>query len=172
MELRVINIYPETVSDGFGIRFAIYFAGCGHRCEGCHNPQSWNPHNGRVLDGAFAEELALRINSNPLLDGITLSGGDPLFNPPKLLEFLKFLKERTNQNIWCYTGYTYEELLEDGLRRECLKYCDVLIDGPFELKKRNPRLFFRGSENQRIIYLKGGLIDKIRTPESESIYCG
>ena len=172
MELRVINIYPETVSDGFGIRFSIYFAGCRHHCRGCHNPQSWNPHNGRVLDSAFAEDIIARINANPLLDGVTFSGGDPLFNPEEFLKFLKLLKQKTKQNVWCYTGYIYEDLLSDDLRMECLKYCDVLVDGPFVEEKFNPRLFFRGSENQRIIYLKDGLIEKIRRPESESIYCG
>lgn len=172
MELRIINIYPETVSDGFGIRFSIYFAGCGHHCDGCHNPQSWNPHNGRILDDVYAQELVSSINANPILDGVTFSGGDPLFNPEEFLKFLKFLKEKTNQNVWCYTGYVYEDLLNDKLRFECLKYCDVLIDGKFEKSKMNPRLFFRGSENQRMIYLENGILQRIRTPEKESIYCG
>ena len=79
-----------------------------------------------------------------------------MFNPEALLEFLKFLKEKTKKNIWCYTGYTYEQLLKDPLRAECLKYIDTLVDGPFIMALRDPSLSFRGSTNQRILPLKNG----------------
>ncbi len=154
--LRVINIYDETIADGVGLRLSIYFSGCRHNCKGCHNPESHNPEAGLILDDAAKEEIARRINSNPLLDGITLSGGDPLYNPEALLDFLKFIRKRANKNIWCYTGYIYENLLKDPIRAECLKYIDVLVDGPFVESKKDPRLYFRGSSNQRIIKLKKG----------------
>jgi anaerobic ribonucleoside-triphosphate reductase activating protein len=163
--LRIINIYPETVSDGFGIRFGIYFAGCSHRCAGCHNPQSWNPHSGRLVDELFFSEIVAAINSNPLLDGVTLSGGDPFFNPSEILKFLKALKSATNLNIWCYSGYTYEQLAADPARSPALEFIDILVDGPFVMGLSNPRLYFRGSANQRILRLKSGKIDGVMEPE-------
>ncbi len=154
--LRVLYIYDETIADGDGLRLSIYFSGCSHNCFGCHNPDSHDPEKGVLLDSVLAAEIVNKVNTNPLLDGITLSGGDPMFNPEALLEFLKFLKEKTKKNIWCYTGYTYEQLLKDPLRAECLKYIDTLVDGPFIMALRDPSLSFRGSTNQRILPLKNG----------------
>ena len=119
--LRVLQVYDETIADGDGLRLSVYFAGCSHNCPGCHNPGSHDPRAGAELDGAFALEIARRVNANPLLDGVTLSGGDPLYNPRALLEFLKFLKRRTRANVWCYTGYVYERILKDPERARCLK---------------------------------------------------
>ncbi|MBO6102501.1 MAG: anaerobic ribonucleoside-triphosphate reductase activating protein [Opitutales bacterium] len=166
MELRVINVYPETVSDGFGIRFSVYFAGCSHHCPGCHNPQSWNPHAGELLDGDLSERILSQMEANPLLDGVTFSGGDPLFNPEEFLKFLKRVKERTGLNVWCYTGYVYENLLNDPKREPCLHFIDVLVDGPFKKELLEPRLYFRGSKNQRIIYLKDGRMEHVASPEA------
>jgi anaerobic ribonucleoside-triphosphate reductase activating protein len=103
------------------------------------------------------DEIVEEINSNSMLDGITLSGGDPFFDPFELLQFLKEIKARTNQNLWSYTGYTYERLLEDPTMRECLNYIDVLVDGKFEQSNYDPDLYFRGSSNQRIIDVKESL---------------
>ncbi|MFI3290979.1 MAG: anaerobic ribonucleoside-triphosphate reductase activating protein [Opitutales bacterium] len=166
MTLRVVNIYPETISDGFGIRFSIYLSGCGHRCKGCHNPQSWDPSLGQPLDDML-DDIVGQINKNPMLDGITVSGGDPFYNPSELIRLLKTLKEGTGKNIWCYTGYTYEKLIQDPQRKPALEYIDVLVDGSFMQDKLDPRLFFRGSSNQRIIYLENSEIDYIRYPELE-----
>ena len=124
--LHIINVYPETISDGFGVRYAIYLAGCTHHCRRCHNP---------------------------VLDGITISGGDPFYNPFALLALLRRLKEETHKNVWCYTGYTYESLLKDETRRPCLDYIDTLVDGPFVQSLFDPALSFRGSSNQRILHL-------------------
>lgn len=155
--LRVLQVYDETIADGDGLRLSVYLAGCSHNCPGCHNPGSHDPRAGAELDGAFALEIARRVNANPLLDGVTLSGGDPLYNPRALLEFLKFLKRRTRANVWCYTGYVYERILKDPERARCLKYIDTLVDGPFIEALRDPSLAFVGSANQRIIPLRRGL---------------
>ena len=162
-ELRVLYVYDETIADGDGLRLSIYFAGCSHGCKGCHNPESHDPTGGVPLDSALEETIVRKIVSNPLLDGVTLSGGDPLYNPQALLKFLKFLKERTGANVWCYTGYLYEKLLRDPLRAPCLKYIDTLVDGRFVLALRDPSLSFIGSSNQRIIGLKNGIA--ISTPK-------
>lgn len=149
--LRILQIYPETISDGYGIRYAIYFAGCAHRCPGCHNPQSHDPLQGRELTDAWFEEICREIRSNPLLDGITVSGGDPLLRPEAMERFLRQLKERTGRNIWCYTGYTLEECLADPARRACLRWIDTLVEGRYVEALRDPTLRFRGSSNQRVI---------------------
>ena len=155
--LRVLRVYDETIADGDGLRLSVYFAGCAHNCPGCHNPESRDPRAGAELAAAFAREIARKVNANPLLDGVTLSGGDPLYNPEALLEFLKFLKLRTRANVWCYTGYVYERILKDPARARCLKYIDTLVDGPFIAALRDPSLAFIGSRNQRIIPLRRGV---------------
>ena len=137
--LRLLMTYKETIVDGVGLRYSLYFAGCSHACPGCHNEYE------------KLEEIAKEINENTLLDGITISGGDPLFNPVDMLKVLKFLKKKTKKNIWLYTGYTLEQVREDELRRKCLEYVDVLVDGRFVKELYDPNLKFRGSSNQRII---------------------
>ena len=149
--LRLLMTYKETIVDGEGLRYSLYFAGCSHACPSCHNEYSWNPKHGNVLTYDKLEEIAKEINENTLLDGITISGGDPLFNPADMLKVLKFLKEKTKKNIWLYTGYTLEQVLEDELRRKCLEYVDILVDGRFVKELYDPNLKFRGSSNQRII---------------------
>ena len=152
--LRLLITYKETIVDGVGLRYSLYFAGCSHACPGCHNEYSWNPKHGNILTYEKLEEIAKEINENTLLDGITISGGDPLFNPVEMLKVLKFLKEKTKKNIWLYTGYTLEQVREDELRRKCLEYVDVLVDGRFIKELYDPNLKFRGSSNQRIIKKK------------------
>ena len=143
--LRLLMTYKETIVDGVGLRYSLYFAGCSHACPGCHNEYSWNPKHGNILTYEKLEEIAKEINENTLL------GGDPLFNPTDMLKVLKFLKEKTKKNIWLYTGYTLEQVREDKLRRKCLEYVDVLVDGRFVKELYDPNLKFRGSSNQRII---------------------
>lgn len=152
--LHYLYTYPETIVDGEGIRFSIYLAGCSHRCKGCHNPESWNPSAGFPLTETAIKTMSDQINANPLLDGITFSGGDPFYNPKEFLPVIRKFHEYTKLNIWCYTGYTYETLLADPLRRPILDYIDVLVDGKFEQALYSPYLEFRGSSNQRILKLK------------------
>lgn len=149
--MRILNIYKETICDGPGLRYSIYISGCNHKCEGCHNPQSWNENEGVLLTPSFLDDIVSEIKKNIFLDGVTISGGDPFFNPKELLLFLKKIKKETKQNIWCYTGYTLEYLLKHDEYSEPLKYIDTLVDGPFVKSLYNPNLYFRGSSNQRII---------------------
>ncbi|MGL5260823.1 MAG: anaerobic ribonucleoside-triphosphate reductase activating protein [Bacteroides sp.] len=151
--MNILYTYPETIVDGEGIRYSIYFAGCSHHCKGCHNPESHNPNAGKLLSDDVLDQMIKEMQSNPLLDGITLSGGDPFYNPQEMLAILKKLKNETQLNIWCYTGYVYEDLLEDKERKPLLAYIDVLVDGPFIQEEFSPTLQFRGSKNQRIIKL-------------------
>ncbi len=152
--VRLLKIFKETIVDGEGLRYSIYFSGCPHRCPGCHNEYSWNPCNGEVLTYEKLEEMAEEINRNILLDGITISGGEPLYKPEEMVKILKYLKERTKKNIWLYTGYTLEEIKMDKGKNDCLKFVDVLVDGPFIKELYSPLLKFRGSRNQRIIKIK------------------
>lgn len=151
--MNVLKVIPETILDGDGIRCSIYLAGCSHHCPGCHNPESHNPLVGAPLTEAYLQQIIDDINDNPLLDGITLSGGDPMFCPEELLTLLQRLKRDTGQEIWCYTGYTLEQIEQDPTRAPLLDYIDVLVDGRFVQSLYDPQLPFRGSSNQRIIAL-------------------
>lgn len=157
MKIKIANILYETMTDGVGIRTSIYAQGCPHHCEGCHNPQTWDINGGKEYE---INEL-FNIIASEEFSNVTFSGGDPLFQIEAFTELAKMIKNKTNKTIWCYTGYTYEQVRESAKMRVILPFIDVLVDGRFVLEKRNTDLKFRGSENQRIIYLKDGEIDRI-----------
>ncbi len=152
--MRLLYRYRETISDGPGLRYSLYLAGCRHNCFACHNKESQNPEEGIELTDLILKDIIREINDNPLLDGISLSGGDPFFNPKELYFLVKELKEGTSLPILCYTGYTFEELLEIPDAVRSLFYIDILIDGRFEYSLRDPNLSFRGSSNQRILNIR------------------
>ena len=165
--MKILKIYRETTADGPGFRYSIYFSGCLHACAGCHNEESWGFENGSRVDRELIEKIIDEINSNPMLDGITLSGGDPMFSADKILPLLKELKQRTGKPVWCYTGFSIEELENNRNKNElysamwdCFKYIDVLVDGRFVEELYDPELYYRGSKNQRIIKVKEYLEEK------------
>ncbi|MDM5189137.1 anaerobic ribonucleoside-triphosphate reductase activating protein [Bacillus sp. DX4.1] len=149
--MRVMNIIHDSVVDGEGLRTVVFFAGCPHHCFGCHNPKSWNLCNGTEMS---AEEIIKEIATNSLTD-VTFSGGDPFFQAAEVKEVAKAVKG-LKKNLWIYTGYTLEEIQnsQNNDMTELLHYGDVLVDGKFELEKRDLTLPFRGSSNQRIILIK------------------
>ena len=151
MDIRVLDILHQTMADGPGFRTAIYCAGCLHHCKGCHNPQSWDMAGGKPMS---VDELLEIIKADSMSD-VTFSGGDPFYQVEAFTELARRIKEETNKTIWCWTGFTYEEIMADAHLAQMLPYLDVIVDGPFILEQRDTTLLFRGSPNQRIIYLKG-----------------
>lgn len=146
-ELRIAGIQAESIVDGPGYRFTIFTQGCPHRCEGCHNPQTHDIEGGTLID---TDSLLEKIKKNPLLSGVTFSGGEPFFQAQALIPLAKQIKG-LGLELAAYSGWTFEELMDmGGAAKELLELCDVLIDGRFILAERSLMLRFRGSENQRI----------------------
>ena len=141
--------------DGPGFRTAIYCAGCRPQCPGCHNPQSWDFSGGRP---ATTDELMRIIEADPYTRGVTFTGGDPMYQPEGFAELADAIRQRTPQkDIWCYTGFTFEQLITNPRQRALLEQIDVLVDGPFLREQRDETLLFRGSRNQRIIDVQASL---------------
>lgn len=154
MQIRLANpIQKDSVVDGPGIRTVIWLQGCIHHCPFCHNPETHDLNGGELVD---VEDVISQIKDLEFQDGITFSGGDPMLQPQPCLYIAKKCKE-LGFNIWCYTGYLFEELLKNPDQLEFLKYIDVLIDGKFDYKLKSYNALFRGSTNQRIINVKSSL---------------
>lgn len=147
------DIQPDSILDGSGIRTVIWFQGCLHNCKGCQNPETHDMNGGMVVD---IDEIKMKLKNLKYQSGITLSGGDPFFQPEAALEIAKFAKS-IGLNVWAYTGFTYEALLSDKSRLDLLKYVDVLVDGKFMIDKKSLNCKFRGSTNQRLIDVKKSL---------------
>ncbi|MGM9567052.1 MAG: anaerobic ribonucleoside-triphosphate reductase activating protein [Clostridia bacterium] len=156
MKIRIAALVNDSIVDGPGLRYAVYTQGCTHRCEGCHNPQTHDLKGGREADTGM---IWREIEENPLLSGITFSGGDPLVQPLPLAELAEKAHE-SGLNVWCYTGWTWEDLMKksDPDMMALLKNVDVLVDGPFLLEQRTLDLPFRGSKNQRLINVPESLV--------------
>lgn len=148
--LRVVDIVDGTSVDGPGLRTSIYFAGCKHYCPGCHNPSTWDFSAGRDMT---VDQLIERILENDF--NVTFSGGDPLYQLTALTVLANEIK-KIGKTIWCYTGFTYEELAASSDYNDILSLIDVLVDGPYIQALRDPDLRFRGSSNQRILALRDG----------------
>ena len=156
--LRILHIVEGTSVDGPGLRTSIYMAGCNHHCPGCHNPASWNPQGGeeRSLDELMQ---VIAYNEAP----VTLSGGDPLQQPDGTRALIRRIKHELGYNVWCYTGYTWEEIVNDPKLFRVVQDLDVLVDGPFIMGERDISLRFRGSRNQRLIDVQRTLATGVLT---------
>lgn len=165
MKIRIAALVNDSIVDGPGLRYAVYTQGCLHHCKGCHNPQTHDINGGYETD---TEDIWREISENPLLSGITFSGGDPLLQPRPLTELAKKAGEE-GLSIWCYTGWVWEDLLRknDPDIMALLNEIDVLVDGPFLSEQRTLELPFRGSKNQRLIDVQRSL----RSGRTEEFLC-
>ncbi len=152
MEIRICGLADDSIVDGPGMRYTVFVQGCPHHCPGCHNPQSHDFAGGQMLDTA---QIIEKMSENPLLDGLTLSGGEPMCQPEACLQLSQAAHEK-HLNVWCYTGYTLENLLKEQnpARMALLQSIDVLVDGRFRQEEKSLSLLYRGSSNQRLIDVK------------------
>lgn len=158
--IRILDIKYGTSVDGIGLRTSIYCAGCQNHCPGCHNPQSWDENGGEPIN---VDELFKRIVDADM--NVTFTGGDPMLHPEGFIELAQMIKDNTDKNIWCYTGYYFEDLLQHPIRRKLVELCDVIVDGRYVEAERDLSLHFRGSRNQRVIDVQKSLQGEIRCLE-------
>lgn len=147
--LRIAGTVGESIVDGPGIRYVVFTQGCPHHCPGCHNPETHGFDGGREVG---TDTLLADIRRNPLVSGVTFSGGEPFAQAGALLPLAEALRA-DGRHLMAYTGYTLEELLEspDGAVQALLRTLDLLVDGRFVQEQRSLELRFRGSANQRVL---------------------
>ena len=158
MKIRLASeIQTDSIVDGEGIRTVVWTQGCKHNCPGCHNPETHCFDKGTLVEVEDLKEQILAVKNQ---DGVTLSGGDPVFQTEASAEIAKFCQDN-GLNIWCYTGFTVEELLKTSktnpIMKNLLENIDVLVDGKFKQEERSLNLYFKGSKNQRVLDLKQSL---------------
>lgn len=152
--LRVAGFADDSIVDGPGIRLTVFFQGCPHHCPGCQNPETWAMEGGTLFT---PQEILQRVQRNPLVKGVTLSGGEPFAQAEENAVLARLLKE-AGYEVAAYSGYTFEQLLAGTpAQRELLGQLDILIDGPYLEKERSLELLFRGSRNQRILNVPDSL---------------
>ena len=149
--MRISSTIHDSIVDGPGLRYVVFAQGCPHRCPGCHNPETQDPSGGREV---AVEEIIKDMLKNPLTDGLTLTGGEPFYQPEASAEIAR-AAHAAGLNVWCYTGWTLEELREMPEAQVLLREVDVLVDGPYIQAERSLNLQWRGSANQRVIDLRG-----------------
>ncbi len=159
MDIRIAGVVKESIVDGKGVRFVVFAQGCPHNCPGCQNPQTHDFNGGKIEN---TENIVKVIKKDPLLSGVTFSGGEPFMQAEKFACLAKEIRAANPRlDITSYTGFTFEELLEKSKTDEgvanLLEQCDVLIDGKYIEAERDLTLRFRGSRNQRIIDVKKSL---------------
>ena len=147
--MRISETIQDSIVDGPGLRFVVFTQGCPHACPGCHNPATHDPQGGREV---AAEEIIRDMLRNPLTDGLTLTGGEPFMQPEDCAKIARAAKE-AGLNVWCFSGWTLEQLREMPEAQVLLRELDVLVDGPYIEAQRSLTLKWRGSENQRVIPL-------------------
>lgn len=157
MKIRLFGTVNDSIVDGPGLRYSVFTQGCLHHCPGCHNPKSHD------LEGGYFEDIDKIVNEikkNPLLDGVTISGGEPFLQPIALIGLATKVKQ-LGLHLMIYSGYTYEEILRLGENeRKLLSLCDVLVDGRFLIEQRSLSLLYKGSANQRVINVQASLKEK------------
>jgi len=157
VNIRVSGIVPQSIVDGPGLRLVVFTQGCPHGCPGCHSPQTHDFEGGQDVP---VDEMLAMLDKNPLLKGLTFSGGEPLVRVGELLPLAQGARAR-GKDIVCYTGYTFEQLLEkmkvDPPLAQLLGMVDLLVDGRYDHSRRDLTLPFRGSANQRLLDLPASL---------------
>lgn len=146
-----MDIKTSDINNGEGLRVSLWLAGCEHRCEGCHNPETWSRHAGKLFTEDTYNYLVDKL-THGIPRGLTITGGDPLadYNYEDTVQLIRRLKQDLPElNIWVYTGYYYDELVDLG-KLDVLDYIDVLVDGRFAIDQKEDGLKWRGSSNQRI----------------------
>ncbi len=166
--MRYHNITKADMLNGEGLRVVLWVSGCNHECPGCQNALTWNPNEGLLFDESAVNEIYAELDQD-WCDGITLSGGDPLYpgNRETIRNLVLNIKEKyPKKTVWCYTGYTYEVLIKQALKdndlNDILNHIDVLLDGPFLMRLADMNKHYVGSSNQRII-------DMVKTREQKEI---
>lgn len=155
-EIRISGVIEESIVDGTGIRYVIFTQGCPHHCRGCHNPATHDFDGGKIVS---TQKLLSEIKENPLISGVTFSGGEPFCQPKPLIKIAQEVI-KLGKSIWAFTGYTFEELLDMGEDvKKLLSLCDVLVDGEFIMEEKSLSLKFRGSKNQRLVDVKKSLLE-------------
>ena len=154
MKLQIAGIVDDSIVDGDGCRLTVFVQGCARRCPGCQNPETQPMEGGHAIDtAAILQQMA----ENPILSGVTFSGGEPFLQPAPLASLARAVHQR-GLDVWSYSGFTLEELAEraekDKATRALLSELDILVDGPYEEAQRDLTLHFRGSRNQRVIDMK------------------
>lgn len=160
MKIQLFGLADDSIVDGPGVRYTVFVQGCPHHCPECHNSAS---HDFQAGTAADTQSIITALAANPLLDGLTLSGGEPMCQPEACCVLAEAAHAR-HLNVWCYTGYTLEALLRENnpARMALLRQVDVLVDGRFEREQKSLSLLYRGSANQR-------LIDMPKTLQSGSV---
>lgn len=153
------NITYDDMLNGKGLRVVLWLSGCSHKCEGCHNPETWNKDSGILFDENAKQEIFNQLEKD-YIDGITLSGGDPLFkeNASEILSLVQEIKQKfPNKTIWLYTGYTWFQVKSYVYLRKIVEFVDVLVDGKFDKNLVDTQCKWRGSTNQNIIDVQKSL---------------
>lgn len=153
--MKIYGLVQDSIVDGPGFRFVCFTQGCPHHCPGCHNPDSHDPHSGTEMT---TDDVLAQMLSNPLTDGLTLSGGEPFMQAEDCLTLARAAHAK-GLNVWSYSGWTFEHLLHNGTdaQKSLLRELDVLVDGPYVQEERSLTLNWRGSRNQRVIDVQATL---------------
>ncbi|WP_138159248.1 anaerobic ribonucleoside-triphosphate reductase activating protein [Peptoniphilus catoniae] len=157
--MRYGQIREYDIANGVGIRTSIFVIGCTHKCPECFNEEYQDFSAGDIWTDRETEKVIKYLNEDQV-EGLTILGGEPFQNTKDLIDIVKEIKKHSNKSIWIYSGYTYEQLIKDPLKKELLGLCNVLVDGLFIKNLKNLKLKFRGSSNQRIIDLDKSKNDK------------